>query len=515
MEPKQVLAVLKLHILLYIFDERARAAMGMVYKITCILSLALGISHGAMAKTLTSPNGIIEQCWSVPPSPHGVYSVKDTEKEQELCSFDFYSKEILLCGKNWSTSPSTLLLKTTNAVPLIQSLCMNKKSMEPVSKVAKFKVSMNEKGTSGTFSISSLLYYHLSRDLNLNVIIPVSVLRTMDKQAHYQMVTSKVQFFENDMIQKAWNYLAEAESVNPQAIRPVRELFTENQNAIYGALIDSLGNEKYTEFFRGRKQPLWGLAQHQEMLKTPVFKALASPQDLSVAAAESIKYGLENYKADFNGVKPSLLQMISWMQDASEMSLLDFIMQQQDRPGNIHFQWRIEYFKNGQFKSNRIKTMINNKLSGLEKKYPRPEFIKKVESIAFSQAEYSGCNKEFPCAVVQKTTLEDNDAGGRIYYLPFYRQAQILEKINHISARTYQNLIRLARSMKNQDDASYNYYQSRFLLDSDQFNQLKKNMIDAAEIMKKKCEKGELKFDLNYQLYLEKGQIVNSTVPCY
>ena len=473
----------------------------------------MGSPVWAQSARYTSPYGLTESCLVIPHSPQGVYSEKDIKKESELCQIQFYSKDILLCGKNWSTSPSTIILKSENKIPLTESLCTNKKSMEQASKMAKFKVSMNETGTSGTFSISSLLYYQLSRELNTNVVIPVAVLRTMDKQSHYQMVTSKVTLFENDMIKKAWSFLADAESVNPDAIKPARELFADDYKSIYGSLIDSLGNEKYTEFFRGKKQPQWGLAQHQEMLKTPVFKALSESSDVLSSINKSVLAGLDNFKTDFNGVKPSVTQMISWMQEASEMSLLDYIMQQQDRPGNIHFQWRIESVNNGKFKSERIKTVINNVKSGVEKKYPRPEFVKKVEAIAFAQPEYAGCNKDFPCAVVQKTTLEDNDAGGRIYYLTFYRQAQILEKINHLNPQTYSNLLRLARSMKNQD-STFKHYQSQFVLDADQFNQLRRNILDAASIMQKKCEKGELKLDLDYKLYLEKGQLPKAAVSC-
>ena len=47
---------------------------------------------------------------------------------------------------------------------------------------------MNQSGTSGIFSPSSLLYYHSARQFDLDGMVPVAVWRTMDAAAHVSEV---------------------------------------------------------------------------------------------------------------------------------------------------------------------------------------------------------------------------------------------------------------------------------------------------------------------------------------
>lgn len=464
----------------------------------------------AQTSQFQSPNGQTEICQILSHWPSAQYSSKDIETEKSLCQLNFYGSNFFACGKNWSTSPSTLIFKKSNQFISTDQSCENKKSMDAYDKIGKFKVSMNESGTSGTFSSSSLMYYHLARYLKTSINVPVAVSRQIDTKSHFALVTSKVRNFENQMVQTAWDYLYQAENGNPNAIQPVRELFTADFTKIHGALIDPIGNEKYAEHIRGKKQPQWGLQQHIEMKKTPVFRALFSSKNFYSAQDEAVQFGLVQFKNDFSNIAPTSHQMMSWMQDMSDMTVLDYLMQQQDRPGNIHFQWRIYYSSAGQLKSDRIKVVIQGVETGLEQKFKLPKDIDRVTAIALELPKYKKiCNLPDPCFVIQKTVLEDNDAGGRVYYNDFFRQAGLLESLRHMNRTTYTQLFKLDQSMSSQDQ-TYLYLKNEFNLDSSQLKLFQNNLHQAVQILQKSYQAGLLQLDLDFSTYFLTGKVFST-----
>lgn len=462
-----------------------------------VISQVMAIT--AFAGDFLSPNKVLETCRVLPHLSNAKYSSKDIEKEAELCGLNFYNNQYKVCGKSWSTSPTTLLL-SVEQTPFTASTCTNKKSMDAFKKEAKFKVSMNEQGTSGTFSPSSILYYHLSRYLNLSVDVPVAVYRTMDKRAHYNMVSSQVVNFENDMVKTAWDYLKRAESQNINAMNPANETFTTDGQQLFGSLIDSIGNAKYGEHIRGVKAD-WGEAQHLELKKTPAFVALAKTAPAVEAGDLALAETKARFPKELSGLLPSTHQMMAWMQEMSDMSIIDYIMQQQDRPGNIHFQWRILYVESGKLKSKRLK---------LEDKYLHYTDYLAVEKIALEQYK-TQCQLE-PCFVVQKTIIEDNDAGGRIYYNDFFRRAKILESFRHLNPNTYIKLLNLASDLKNQGQV-YQTLKANVAVDSNQLAQIVKNTVEVATILSKNCK--QISFDLDSEKYMLTGNSSPATGLCH
>ena len=101
------------------------------------------------------------------------------------------------------------------------------KRLKKGNDLAKFKQTMNQPGTSGTFSPSSLLSYHFSRYFDATVDIPVAVYRSMDKDAHFVRVSHKA-FTRNMgkswMNKAGWQWLDRAEQITvriPSAPRVV------------------------------------------------------------------------------------------------------------------------------------------------------------------------------------------------------------------------------------------------------------------------------------------------------
>jgi len=146
-----------------------------------------------------SPNGITETCVALAKVPGGVYSEEDNAKEEALCSIDIYDRHVAVCPKLKSTSPGTFVYELTKGPyagdqqGFEAKVCPRGDIVVPEADgpPAGFKVTMNAKGTSGTFATASLLYYHFARYLDASVRVPVSVYRSIDRKAHDQRVTQR------------------------------------------------------------------------------------------------------------------------------------------------------------------------------------------------------------------------------------------------------------------------------------------------------------------------------------
>ncbi len=131
--------------------------------------------------------------------------------------------------------------------------------------LAKVKPTMNAKGTSGTFSASSLLYYHLSRYFGADIGVPPAVWRSMDRGMHLTEVTRPgVAIFghshSSDMNRTGWQVLVAANQ-KPGAYSPTDDLFTTDRNALYGVMLRSTGSRSKSEV-NGTRAWGWGEGQN-------------------------------------------------------------------------------------------------------------------------------------------------------------------------------------------------------------------------------------------------------------
>lgn len=463
-------------------------------------ALALAPSVSALAadaqQTLfTSPNGEQEQCLRLAHAP-GSYTKKDEKSEAELCSYDIYRNEVAACPKTWSTSPGTMFYATegsglTQAEYEAQK-CGSKKGHK---KLAKHKTTMNQSGTSGTFSSASLLYYHTSRYFQTVVQVPVAVYRTFDKDSHFERVSSKAVGM-GSMNKKAWEVLRAAEK-NPSSYKPTRELFTPDMKQIYGVLLDDGGGERYGAEINGVRSS-WGDAQNNDFQKTPAFTALRSDKPFGQAVQEGIQEGKSNGKIlnDLGSLHLGGVQMGLWMRELTEITLLDFIFSQQDRIGNIDYDWYWVYSENGSVKAKKekrdeYKNLPRNKMKA----------ISAPEDIA-----------QFQPVLVQKSIIADNDAGGRVQYVNYTKRTKMLEKIRHYDAGVYKRLLALNADLGAQGPL-YQYFRDSFFLDSAQLNQIVKNTAEATKILQGSCRAGTLRFDLDFDSLIT-GQVNEAKVDC-
>lgn len=470
----------------------------LVWTFLCLPALASAepVMKGE-AVSFSSPNGVVESCVALNPMPGVVNSEKDAKSAAKLCGFDIYREEVAVCPKTWSTSAGTMLYSTegtglSQAQYEAQAICGKKAGHS--KKLAKFKTTMNQSGTSGTFSQSSLLYYQFSRYFQAIVRVPVGVYRSFDRKEHLDRVSSKAKGMSGMNVQ-AWKILVAA-AKNPATYNPVRELTTPDQQ-FYGVLIDDGGGERYGSEINGIRSK-WGDAQNNDFQKTPAFSALRSEKPFDQAIAAGLAEGLANstVRSDMGKLAASPVQMGLWMRELTEITLLDYIFSQQDRIGNIDFEWFWVYQDAGVVKAQKEK---RKEYKDLARKSMRP--ITPPDEIAGFSPE-----------LVQKTVIGDNDAGGRVQYANYTKRTKMLEKIRHYDAGVYRRLLALDADFAAGGEQLQHLKNTYYLADA-QVSQIVKNTAEAAAILRASCEAGKLRFDLNFDR-IAKGEVQEEKIDC-
>lgn len=443
-----------------------------------------------------SPNGLAERCVRIAPVPGGTYGKDELEQEAAYCDIDLYSANVAMCPKTWSTSPGTMIYDITegpyagNRVEFERNACREGKSAENLAleTLAKFKPTMNAKGTSGTFSASPLLYYHFSRYFDTTVRVPVSVWRSIDAEAHLGEVARAGLALSGGrnggrMNHAGWEALVNAEK-NPASYQPMDDLFTEDRRQIYGVLTDSPGH-RYGSEINGTRVSGWGKGQNEDFQKTPAFLALRANKPL----AEAIEQGLSEGRKDRQiardlGQSVTPQQMVFWMTELTEIVLLDFVFSQQDRVGNIDFTPYYYWLEDGKMKHKRAK-----------------------------HHEAGDGSVPADAILLRRTNLNDNDAGARVQYANFAKSTQMLEKLRHVNADTYSKLMALDADLTNDGPISQ-WLRTSFGLGDREVAQVVSNTSLAAGILRQSCDQGQLIFDLEPKQFLETGTVVAKEMSC-
>lgn len=459
------------------------------------------ISRAAIAvqgetTTYTSPDGVEERCVILAPMPGAVYSAADRTEEQAYCNIDFYAGGHALCPKVFSTSPGTLVYTLTGSADTERVAAFEAEQCELASPHKRgangmplsYKMTMNDRNTSATFSTAALLYYHFSRYLDAHIHVPVAVWRSMDKDAHRARVSERgfsisKQRGSSAMNHAGWRILRTAES-EPSRYGSIDELFSADRRQVYGVLLEPHG-DRYGAEFNGTRRSGWGAGQNRDFQETAPFRALRAEHPLP----EAIDQGLHEAANDPalrhampHGVAPE--QMVYWMQELTEITLLDFIFSQQDRVGNIDYLTWWYWVEDG--------AVRRRPASGTQV----PDDLAERHPLR-----------------LRRTELNDNDAGGRVPYANFAKQTEMLEKIRHYSPDTYRRLVRLDRDFQHEGER-YAYVRDTFGLSAAQLRQVVSNTHLATEILQATCRRGALRFDLDPQAFLVNGKHEVVQVDC-
>jgi hypothetical protein len=442
----------------------------------------------------TSPNGITERCVQIEQVPGGVYDSDDLEDETAYCAIDLYANDVALCPKTWSTSPGMMVYDiaegpyANDRAAFMRNACPEGKAAGDLASddLAKFKVTMNASGTSGTFSTSSLLYYHFSRYFDMTVMVPVAVWRSIDVASHSEEVARpglSLSGRTGRMNHEGWRQLLNAEQ-NPSSYSPTDEVFTADRTQIYGVLLSSPGH-RYGSEVNGTRASGWGRGQNLDFQETPAFLALRSELPLD----EAIAFGLREARKDGQinrdlGPDVPAVQVAYWMREVSEIVLLDYIFSQQDRIGNIDFTPYYYWLEDGELEHKKAK-----------------------------HHELGDGDVPEDAILLRRTNLNDNDAGGRVAYANFAKSTQMLEKLRHFDGDVYRRLMALDMDLQSNGPV-YQWLTSSLGLSDRQVQQVVSNTALAAGILRDTCQRGELIFDLSPKRFFETGDVTPDAVSC-
>jgi hypothetical protein len=318
----------------------------------------------------------------------------------------------------------------------------------------------------------------------------------MDRDAHLHRVASRgPALAQGRMIAAGWNVVNSAEK-NPAGYVPTNEFYygDPQDRLLFGVILKNRG-ERYGAEFNGNRAGKGYPEQYASLQKTPAFIALANHADvldaLPIAVSQSKK---DPVVGKALGATLPNEQMMFWMQELSEILILDHIFSQQDRPGNIDYTWDWYYVDEaGEFKSVRTDSKVSR--SGMSSIQP-PDEVKQ------SGRRY----------LIQKTQLNDNDAGGR-RYTNFTQKFGLLAKLRHLNPVTYRQLVRLAKDLEAKGPL-YRYLHDAFFISDANADLISQNAIQAAQILQGTCKAGTMKFDLSPEAYLVKQQIEQAQVDC-
>jgi hypothetical protein len=115
--------------------------------------------------------------------------------------------------------------------------------------------------------------------------------------------------------------------------------------------------------------------------------------------------------------------------------------------------------------------------------------------------------------LLKRTELGDNDAGVRLSYVNYTKRTQMLEKLRHYRASTYERLMQLHADFS-QRGPLHEYVRTTFGLSEREFRQVQKNLAQAAGILQDSCSAGRLRFDIDPEAWLRDGRVTEKQVDC-
>lgn len=470
--------------------------------------------------TFRSWFGVPEKCVRISPIPDGSYDKDDIKDEQDFCEIDFYSHDIALCPKIWSTSVGVVMYDISSGQfegerrRFQETICAAGLFAKYIAedKLGKLKFTMNRSGTSGAFSTSSLLYYHFSRYFDMSTKVPVAVWRNIDSKVLLgEIALGGVALTENNAnltrINRGWHTLVDTINdplsyVRSDTYGGPQDLMATDGSTVFGALLDGSGQTYGPELDRSIDTP-WSVETYEELQMIPTFRALASDAPLDVAISLGRSQALGNFSEMQDHVEHLSPEQLAFsMHDLSEVLLIDYIMSQQDRLGNIEYKPYFYWLDNGH--------------------------VMRVEAKGHSAGE--GKVPEDAVRIL-RMRLNDNDMGGREEYTNRTKLFGILEKLRHFDAKTYRRLMKLDADFQSAGpvytwlseslglsgrpiDTCYTCLVGSPEIRLTQVQMIVDNTARAAEILRSACEDGTLRFDLEPKQFFENGYVTADTQSC-
>ena len=419
--------------------------------------LALTVQRGTDTVRIPVPGRADEIC--VVPKHVGSadYTDNDLKSERQLCGIDEHSNAAV-CPKVNSTNPGLDFFSvpqgsTPGQVAAARCAAAGSK------KIAKYKLS-----SSCSYTPSILGYYHLSRILGGIADVPPAVLRTFDRQNHIALGHIALsETSQSSLIHQTWAALMAQLTAGAAAGRRA-SLLTDDFTQSYGALsVNPTDEHIYTELFNGGANNVARATNFRD--RNPAVASLARNADIGTLIGP--EFTVQN------------VQNLVRLRDVADLIVLDTIMNQQDRFGNIHYRQTYYY---------------------LDRTSPDADGSPKLKSIGALTPDQIA---QLGAVRVKTLLLKDNDCG--VSKTNVARQAGLIDRVAHIDPDTYRRILQfdaMADSPGVRD-----FFLQELVFTSDDYASVRRNLKDVATRLHQKCSQGLLRLDLSLTAYFsEKRQ---------
>jgi hypothetical protein len=425
-----------------------------------VASLAPGLAHATLSAHLQRGEKIVdhavpgrsaEVCVIPKHFAGGDYSKKDSKVETELCNIDAHTNAAV-CPKLNSTNPGLDFYSLPQGATPDQVAAAGCKTAG-AKKLAKYKLS-----SSCSYTPSILGYYHVSRMLGGIADVPPTVLRTFDLKNHIALGRKALAATKSGtLIHLTWAGLMAQLTAGANAKR--RDvLLTDDFAQSYGALSENPTKEDfYKEFFDGGANNIARARNFRD--KNPIVRLLARNADISSLVGRN--FTTEN------------VQKMVQLKDAADMIVIDTLMNQQDRFGNIHFLQTF-YYRD----ANDLNADGSAKLKS--KKSLTPEEVARLGAVQ-----------------VKTMLLKDNDCG--VAKDNIAKQAGLADRIAHIDPKTYRRLLHFDAIADAADTKEF--FARELVFTTKDYANVRKNLKDLATKLHQACLQGRLKLDLDLQAH--------------
>jgi hypothetical protein len=376
--------------------------------------------------------------------PNAAYSDKDITMEQQLCSLAGV-EPVAMCPKLVSTNPAVEFYSVPEGMTVSQVEARACKS-DDAKKLAKFKGSI-----SCSYTPSLLSYYHVSRILGNILQVPPVVIRTLDLATHKKIAAkanASLVGSHDDLLRQIWagfsNHLKAGSASSKKDV-----LFTSDFTQSYGALQENpRKEEKYSEMF---------------------FSARAGENRAEAFRKRSPTYALLKDKKNLrdlvgNQFTASNVQKVLQMQNVADMIVMDTLLNQQDRFGNVHYTSAFLYLDS----SDGMRIKSKNKMTEDE--------VRRTGAL-----------------IIKTMMLKDNDCG--VAKDNVEKKAGLIQGLSHISPETYARLLRLQSEIS--QESTKNFFKGETLMTDADYSSFKQNLGEVVQILKRACRENRLQLDLD------------------
>jgi hypothetical protein len=415
-------------------------------------TLSAHLQRGEKIVDLTVPGRNAEVCVIPRHFAGGEYSDKDIEVETKLCNIDG-NTNAAVCPKLNSTNPGLdfySLPEGDTPDKVEDARC----ETAGAKKIAKYKLS-----TSCSYTPSILGYYHVSRMLGGIGDVPPTVLRTFDLKNHIAFGHKALdQTKSGTLIHQTWVGLMAQLTVGAKGNR--RDfLLTDDFAQSYGALSENPTKEDfYKDFFNGGANNVARARNFRD--GNQIVGKLARNSDISTLVGRH--FTTEN------------VQKMVQLKDAADLIVIDTLMNQQDRFGNIHYLQTYYY---------------------LDPDDPNQDGSAKLKSSKSLTPEEAA---QVAAVQVKKLLLKDNDCG--VAKDNIAKQTGLADRIAHIDPKTYHLILHfdaIADSAETRE-----FFVRELVFTADDYAKVRGNLKDLATKLHQACLQSRLKLDLDLQAHL-------------